>query len=163
MDTLLFIRAQPAKAIQQWLSALRPGASQLCRGGLSRRLVRRSLDEGKGTRTSSFESRSISAGRMTEFFVSFAWCKNNHARSLSEFCRGQTGTRKGAEHKETKLAKRALAFPIPTGLKLGPAPSTAPWQAILKGLQSLSPGLRGTSYPVKREKNHNPERVEPDS
>src|SRR5208282_581108 len=110
---------------------------------LSGRLVPRSLDEGKGTRTSSFESRSISAGRMTEFFVSFAWCKNNHARSLSEFCRGQTGTRKGAEHKETKLAKRALAFPIPTGLKLGPAPSTAPWQAILKGLQSLSPGLRG--------------------
>src|SRR5882672_4203593 len=34
--------------------------------------------------------------------------------------------------------------------------------AILKGLQSLSPGLRGTSYPgVHNIKTINPERVEP--
>jgi len=41
-----------------------------------------------------------------------------------------------------------IDFSNPNGIEtFSPAPSTVPWQAILKGSQSLSPGLRGTSYP----------------
>jgi hypothetical protein len=56
-----------------------------------------------------------------------------------------------------------IDFSNPNGIEtFSPAPSTVPWQAILIAITQPRIARNELSW-VKRQKNHNPERVESDS